>query len=100
MKNSIDLSNEDLNLYLKASEKLTRIAHGTNFSIDGCESPTKFVISDKSAPDFKVSIELDFDSNTPIKVSTDTASKNCENELDAQEYILRLVNTYRIKNVK
>ena len=96
MKQTIDICNEDLDAYLKASETLTKIAHGTNLSIDGCESPTKYILSDKSSPDFKVRVELDDSKNTPIKVSADSASKECANELDAQEYSLRLVTAHRI----
>ena len=91
------MDSETLDAYLKASAVLTEIAHGTNFSIDSCDSPTSFTISDKSSPSFKIKLELDFSSNTPIKVSTETSSKSCANAMDAQEYILRVVTTHRLK---
>ena len=97
MSKPFDMDINALDAYLKASAVLTEIAHGTNLSIDGCDSPTKFTLSEESAPDFKLTVELNFDSNTPIKVSTDTASRECEKPLVAQEYILRLVTAHRIK---
>ena len=91
------MDSETLDAYLKASAVLTEIAHGTNFSVDSCDSPTSFTISDKFASDYKVKVDLDFSSNTPIKVSTKTSSKSCVNALDAQEYILRMVTAHRLK---
>ena len=94
----VNLKGSDLEAYIKASKVLTRMAHGTNLSIMGCDGPTKFTVSEKSAPGFKLTVELDFESNTPIKVSTGTASHCCENEHVAQEWIFRMVTAYRIKN--
>lgn len=98
MKPSIDFSKENVGAFINASENLSAIAAGTNLSIDGRDGANRFLLSDKSVPGFKVTVELDFSKNTPIKVSSGTASRSCENALDAKEYILRLLDSYRIKN--
>ena len=40
MSKQFDMDINALDAYLKASAVLTEIAHGTNLSIDGCDSPT------------------------------------------------------------
>ena len=94
------IKQHNLDAYLKASAVLTDIGHGTNLSIVGSEGPNKYTVSDKFAPDYKLSIELDFDSETPINVIDGSESRGCKTVAESQEYILRLVTAYRLKTDK
>ena len=99
MGKHISIDNNTLNAYLSASAKLAEIAHGTNLSIDRCNGPNSFVVSDKFAPEFKIKIEFDLSSDMPITLSADKVSmkwKKCKDSLEAQQYILRSVMEYRV----
>lgn len=96
MGKHISIDDNTLDAYLSASAKLTEIAHGTNLSIECCNGPNSFVVSDKFAPDFKIKIEFDLSSDMPITLSTDKVSKKCKDSQEAQQYILRSVMEYRV----